>query len=48
MKDTWLIYLIVGIVALHFVIGIGWLIYKINSAKPTDNPKVEERQEDAH
>ena len=27
--DSTFIYLIAGIVLLHFLIGIGWLIYKI-------------------
>jgi hypothetical protein len=32
ISNTW-IYIIVGIVILHFIIGIGFLIYKIYKGK---------------
>jgi hypothetical protein len=34
-------YIIAAVVILHFLIGIGYLIYKINTAKPTQ--KIEEK-----
>jgi hypothetical protein len=32
ISNTW-VYIIAGIVALHFVVGIGYLIYKIYGGK---------------
>jgi hypothetical protein len=32
-----LAYIIAAIVILHFVVGIAYLIYKINSAKPNED-----------
>lgn len=40
--STGFIYLIVGIVALHFIIGAGWLVYKINNSKPPNKHKEED------
>lgn len=28
-------YIVAGVVVLHFIIGIGYLIYKIQTAKPS-------------
>jgi hypothetical protein len=36
-----LAYIIAAVVILHFVVGIVYLIYKINSAKPNENLKKE-------
>lgn len=36
-----LAYIIAAVVILHFVIGIAYLIYKINTAKPNDDLKKE-------
>jgi len=36
------IYLVAGIVLLHFLIGIGWLLYKIMYAKPKSKDKSDE------
>lgn len=32
--DNSTLYIVVAIVALHFVIGIGYLVYKIANSKP--------------
>lgn len=34
-----LAYIIAAVVILHFVIGIAYLIYKINTAKPNEDLK---------
>ncbi|MCP9754421.1 hypothetical protein EGI26_04500 [Lacihabitans sp. CCS-44] len=34
-----LAYIIAAVVVLHFVIGIAYLIYKINTAKPNEDLK---------
>ncbi|WP_192349353.1 hypothetical protein [Algoriphagus sp. Y33] len=39
MSDTF-IYIIVGIVILHFVAGIGYLIYKISGGNSSKKDKV--------
>lgn len=36
MSDTGL-YIIVGVLILHFIAGIGFLLYKIFSSKTSDN-----------
>lgn len=36
-----LAYIIAAVVILHFVVGIAYLIYKINTAKPNDDLKKE-------
>jgi cell division protein FtsX len=40
-KEMTLAYIIAAIVILHFVVGIAYLIYKINTAKPSDELKKE-------
>jgi len=37
------IYLIAGIVLLHFLIGIGWLLYRIMYAKPLSKEKLKDK-----
>lgn len=37
-------YIIAAIVIFHFVVGIGYLIYKINTAKPNEDLKKKENQ----
>lgn len=39
-------YIIAAVVILHFLIGIGYLIYKINTAKPTKKFEEKVPQED--
>jgi hypothetical protein len=36
-----LLYIIAAVVILHFVVGIAYLIYKINTAKPNKDLKRE-------
>jgi hypothetical protein len=36
-KKMSLAYIIPAVVILHFVVGIAYLIYKINTAKPNDD-----------
>lgn len=36
--DNTVLYIVVAIVALHFVVGIGWLVWKIGRAKPHSPP----------
>jgi len=40
--DSNLIYVLVGIVALHFLIGIGYLLYKLGRPSKTKNEENEE------
>ena len=43
--DNWSLYVIVAIVAVHFIIGIGYLIYKI--AKAPSSSSAEEQLPDS-
>ncbi|GMQ33447.1 hypothetical protein [Algoriphagus taiwanensis] len=36
MKDNVTLLIVVGILALYFLIGIGWLLYKMTGSKPED------------
>ncbi len=45
-ESNTLLYVIAAIVILHIVAGIGFLVYKIGTAKPMDNPN-EEQANDA-
>jgi hypothetical protein len=39
MKDDSTLIIIVSILGLHFLAGIGWLLYKILGSKPPEKPK---------
>ena len=41
-NNSTFIYLVAGIVLLHFLLGIGWLMYKIMYAKPKAKDKPDE------
>ena len=42
MKDNLTLIIVVGILALHFLLGIGWLLYKMTGPKSEDKkPKPE-------
>jgi len=47
MKDNTTLWIVVILIAVHFVIGIGWLFYKILGAKPLEKPKSEEKEDPA-
>lgn len=36
-------YIVAAVIIIHFVLGIGYLIYKINTAKPQEKKKTEEK-----
>lgn len=36
MKDNLTLIIVVGILILHFLIGVGWLLHKMTSSKPVD------------
>jgi hypothetical protein len=36
MKDNTTLIIIISILGIHFFVGIGWLLYKILKAKPTE------------
>lgn len=39
MKDNTTLIIIVSILGLHFLAGVGWLLYKILGSKPPEKPK---------
>ena len=43
MKENTTLWIVITIISLHFVIGVGLLIYKILGAKPPEKP--EQREE---
>lgn len=39
MKDSTTLIIIVSILGIHFLAGIGWLLYKVLGSKPPEKPK---------
>ncbi len=35
--DNTILYLVVGIVLMHFLLGFGWLVYKLTKRNPEKN-----------
>ncbi|WP_262710576.1 hypothetical protein [Algoriphagus kandeliae] len=42
MQDNTTLIIVVSILALHFVVGIGWLIYKMSGSDKNEGSKQEE------
>jgi len=39
MASNSFVFIIAAIIILHFILGIGWLLYKIFGPNPPDNPQ---------
>jgi hypothetical protein len=44
MQSNTTLWIVVTLIAVHFVIGLGWLFYKIAGAKPTKKSDTEENE----
>jgi hypothetical protein len=44
MKDNTTLWIVVSVIGIHFLVGVGWLFYKIMGAKPSEkmNPEKED------
>ena len=45
MQSNTTLWIVVTLIAVHFVIGVGWLFYKIARAKPTEKADPEEKED---
>lgn len=44
MQNNTTLWIVVTVIAVHFVIGVGWLFYKIAGAKPSKKPGTGEKE----